>query len=219
MTSVRSLGQLEQILNDSFSWRRTELSSLRSAIDNIRDDVAHDPRDRAMVRSMSVLLYAHWEGFCKEAFTSYVDYIRYRKPSYGSLSDGLLLATFQKLRSFTDPDDGRRQDILAVLRGAGESRARLPTASEVVKTESNLRFKTLNQIMTQLDLPTDELVTRGKVIDKSLCDQRNAIAHGRYHLPATASTREMHDAVLDMMGKIREMIVDHAQHERYLRPT
>ena len=62
--SVQTAEQLSDKLSDELSWRKKELSELKSLVE-IRDISL--PRHNALVRSGVVILYAHWEGFIKSA--------------------------------------------------------------------------------------------------------------------------------------------------------
>ena len=57
-------------LDDEFSWRRKELSLLKSKIPTIKNSL-----QSAMLRSALPLLYAHWEGFVKLTMSYYLEHV------------------------------------------------------------------------------------------------------------------------------------------------
>jgi hypothetical protein len=54
----------------------------------------------------------------------------------------------------------------------------------------------------------DKFATEDKLIDKSLCDSRNSIAHDRDHYPEPGTFDALHLEVMEMMEDLRDIIID-----------
>lgn len=153
------------------------------------------------------MAYAHWEGFVKEACREYVKYVAQRRPKSGTLQEGLLVSCFMHLsRRISSGDMAAREALVEMIRRPTETRARIPQDS-LVDTKANLRFDVYCSMMEGIGLPYDRLSTREHLIDRSLCDMRNSIAHGRDAFPKSQDAIDLHGEVLDMMETTRDVIM------------
>jgi MAE_28990/MAE_18760-like HEPN len=73
--AINTIDDLQDRLDSAISWRRVELSALKSAVEQAENRSPGSPLSRALARSGVAMLYAHWEGFVKEACQAYVDYV------------------------------------------------------------------------------------------------------------------------------------------------
>jgi hypothetical protein len=203
--AVRTAEDLEDSIEESLSWRRIELSALKSAIQNAGSGGSNSPLCRALCRSGVAMLYAHWEGFFKDACQWYLEYVIKSKPVLADLSDGLLLTAMKSLYQKSQSGDPVADNSLVnLVRQSGRVRARIPR--DVVRTRSNLRHQVVVEILGALGLATSLFETKSMLIDHSLCDARNAIAHGRDSLTTPEEFQDLFDAVLEMMGQLRTEI-------------
>jgi len=215
----KTLTDLETLLDESLSWRRAELVALEAELTR-HEKVAPDaPLTRALSRAGIALLYAHWEGYAKEACEGYLDYVAIRKLRYDELGDGFLVTALRSLlKRLESGDDGAPGDAMDLVRRPTVARARVPRKA-VINTRSNLRHDVLVEMCTALGLPTDDFVTRKQFIDRSLCDARNEIAHGRLYFPEAASFTRSYKDVLGILDNLRAAIIRHARGCMYKRPT
>ena len=51
---------------------------------------------RSLRRAGVALLYAHWEGFTKEACQAYLEFVVKRKLKYGEMSDAFIITSVTK---------------------------------------------------------------------------------------------------------------------------
>jgi len=212
---ARTIEELQDALDGSLSWRRIELSALRAEVDRSGRQHASSPLARALARSGVAMLYAHWEGFAKDAFVAYVDFLNRRRLKVGQLNDGLLRTVFAALqRRATSGDAAAIQAMLEAIRNPHTARAPMPRQG-VVNTRSNLRFNVLSEILQSVGLDPAEFSTRGNLIDRSLCDARNEIAHGREHFPTPEAFDGLHDSVMVMMETLRHRILEAVRMEAY----
>lgn len=173
------------------------------------------PLARALARSGITLLYAHWEGYTKDACQHYVDFVTMRKLRYGELSDGFVLTALRELlrRAFND-DPNAKIDLLDAVRRPATARARIPRKT-AVNTKSNLRYEVLIEILSLVGLPSQRVSTKRNLIDRLLCDVRNDIAHGRDQYPTAESFTMLRTEVLEMLDWLRDGLLENARTQAY----
>jgi len=217
--AARTVGELQQALDSSLVWRRIELSALRAEVDRSAAANATSPLARAMARSALAMLYAHWEGFVRDSLATYVDFLSKRRLRFGELNEGLLMTVFASLhRRIASGDEAAAQLLVDAVRRPATSRPQIPKNS-MVNTRSNLRFVVLCEILDSVGIDSTEFETRAQLIDRSLCDARNAIAHGREQFPSPQSFSDLHDQVMTMMATIRDRVLDAARTGAYNAST
>jgi hypothetical protein len=206
-------------LDTSLAWRRAEMHSLKSEIALIAPVSANAPRSRALRRSAVALLYAHWEGYTKDACQAYLDFVARRRLKFGELNDSfVLLGARRAAISVGGGDPGAEAKLIELVRGGSEMRAVIARAG-VVNTKSNLRHDVLVDILRSLGLPCDVFQLKAALIDRSLCDLRNDIAHGRDACPTSAEFADLHDEVLGMMVDVQNLVISAAASGRYRYTT
>lgn len=209
--------ELGEDLDGSIQWRKIEMAAIRSQVARIPLADVSKPLSRALLRAGSILLYAHWEGFTKDACQGYLDYVARRKMKLGELSDEWVSLAVRRIgRASVHGDPTAVEQLVELVRRGPEVRARVPR-SGVVETSSNLRHAVLMEILGALGLPSDTFETRAQLIDRSLCDRRNDIAHGRENFPSQADFLEMHGHVIGMLDEVRDLILAAARMGSYRR--
>jgi len=213
---TKTLAELEAFLDDAFSWRRAELVALETEIARHYKNSPDSPLTRALARSGVALLYAHWEGYVKEACEAYLEYISVRRLRYQELCDELVItALLGLLRRVDTGDDVAHESLLELVRRPDTARARMPRRESVVNTKSNLNYEVLAGLCIKLGLPESEFTTRKNLINRSLCDARNQIAHGRLYFPDAGGFADLRDRVLEMLESMHSLLVSHARDGRY----
>ena len=87
----------------------------------------------------------------------------------------------------------------------------------MIDTKSNLRHQVLADILLKIGLPAETFATKGNLIDITLCDSRNSIAHGREYFPAPDDFPQLMDEVIGMMEQIHDLIAAAARLSQYRR--
>jgi hypothetical protein len=82
---IRTSEEFYNAISDDLSWRKKELSIVRTRV-----DLAKPKQANTEIRSAILLLYAHWEGFNKIGCELYLEYIKQLKLTYAELSNNLL---------------------------------------------------------------------------------------------------------------------------------
>src|SRR5437867_1425336 len=88
--ALNTVEDIEDALDNSLGWRRIELQALKGAIVDAERRSPNAPLARALGRSGVAIVYAHWEGFVKDACQFYVEYVAKRRLLCSELNDGFL---------------------------------------------------------------------------------------------------------------------------------
>jgi hypothetical protein len=208
MSSVRTAEQLSDALADDLIWRKKELSAYKLALEGAKG--SPDKR-QAFLRGAVALLYAHWEGFVKTASSRYLEFVFYQRLKYSELAPHFLaLAVRAMLRAGTESDR-----IAAHLRVTNFFRAELDKASilphkDAFTTRGNLSSRVLKEIMETLGLDYSQFSMRAQLIDETLLDQRNTIAHGEYVRIDVTDYLALNHQVLEMIEAYNTLILNAA---------
>lgn len=213
MNKLRTLSMLQDYLDKDFSWRLKELANLKLAVRRT-DAILRT----TLVRAAVPLLYAHWEGFVKNATTAYVNFVDSQRLRYDELASCFI--TFGVRRRLAEFSASRRSasNTAAVeffLTGLGE-RANLKL-SRAVDTESNLSSTVFENIAISVGLQTTPYEARYKLIDESLLKRRNTIAHGDYLDLTAVDCQNLIKEVIAMLRSYKTDIENAAAASEYLR--
>ena len=132
-----------------------------------------------MLRGAIAVLYAHWEGFVKNAAQQYVEFVRQRRLRLSELSTNFIaMAAKKKMASLKDSSKVEIQIEFVEWILDTQRRAHLP-GLESISTGSNLTVEIFKNIVNTLGLdyrPDFALAERG--IIQRLVELRNHLAHG-----------------------------------------
>jgi hypothetical protein len=185
-----NLAELRAELEADRAWREDEIRSFQNrgaAIDNSEELNRYR-------RALVLLLYAHFEGFCRFAFTLYTSAINRSGISCGEATHAIAAASladlFRNLRNpqkksslfhHVLPDDSNLHQFARerefIERTADVQSRPVNIPDNVVDTESNLTPVVLKKNLFRLGLPHDQFETYDNDINK-LLGIRNGISHG-----------------------------------------
>jgi hypothetical protein len=194
--------QFSDMLDQAYSWRLSELQALKGAVREIGPADLQKPYARMILRAGVALLYAHWEGYAKQALQHYVDYVAKRRLRYKELIPELASVAMRPVLERALRDQSALSAFAEDLSSFSDKRAQIPK-SGVVDTGSNLRYDRLLHLLTTLGLDSAAFDMRKHLIDVRLCDARNEIAHGGISVPESESVVELIGIVLEMMSALR----------------
>lgn len=214
-----------------WTWRLDELRFLKNQTANI---VTDDRRDQYR-RSLVMMLYAHFEGFCKAALSVYAtainnDALRVREctPAIGAAS---LAGIFNDLRNSDRKSDffRRRAPDDSGLHRTMRDREFVERISEsfdilasididaTVDMESNVSPIVLQKILYRLGMDPSEVAPWSGQINK-LLGRRNAVAHGEGRGGIDLKTfSELEAAVIDVVDKITRLLFQAANKNAHRR--
>lgn len=225
LSDVRAQFEIE------LAWRLDELRLLQNQLGFISSEANRDRYRKMLV----LMLYAHFEGFCKEAWLLYVDTINRLGVHRLQASDAIAAASLAELfRALEDPqrkcdefrrrlpDDAklhrffRQMEFVMELRNIW--RRQVTLAEElVVDTEANLSVAQLRKSLFRLGLATDSFEAYEGSIHR-LVNLRHAVAHGAYKQGVPEGDyATFRDAIFDVMSGMSRLIWQALVDRRYLK--
>jgi hypothetical protein len=225
-----SIADLRAQLEADRAWREEELR----AVQNRGIDITADEERNRYRRVLVLLLYAHFEGFCKFALTLYASEVSRTGISCGDANYAIAAAAladlFKDLRNPDKksdifrgllPDDAKlhrfARDREFVERAGDISKKAVIIPDHVVDTESNLSPVVLRKNLFRLGLAHDQFDARKDDINK-LLGIRNGIAHGSLKDGVEAKTYdELRAATFSIMTELSAGVTKALTDGAYLR--
>ena len=210
----RTPDQLVATLERALSWRKKELTDLKFTV-----SLALEARQRMLLRAAVCLLYAHWEGFIKDAAT---EYIRYMASQGLQLEDVAINFVALGFRSdIVVAGNSRRPtlhtDLIDTILN-GQRQPFTPQWREAVDAGSNLDSRHLEDILCQVGLNPQDYLSKGHLLNERLLKNRNAIAHGDGIPIEVNDYDELHEVIVGLLDKFRDDLEQAAISSSYLRP-
>jgi len=213
MAKIRSVDELDGLIDHETVWRKVELSTSLKLIQQ-----ASGPAQVASIRAGVLVLYAHWEGWIKAISQLYVRYVNTQKFSYDSLSEAFLgNALKTKLTALADASAAHVHTDFAslIVNRLGE---RATVSENLVRTESNLSSKVLLDIVDRLGLEKhSEYTLRANLIDRELVGRRNSIAHGEFLELKPEEFRVLRTTILELLELFTDDVRKAASNGTHLR--
>lgn len=208
--SIRTADLLYERIFDDLSWRRREIVLFNSRLKN-------DEFEKTLLRSSVALLYAHWEGFVKNACSYYLSFLASQRLSFQQLRPELAaLALRKRLREAGDSKKAViHTELIKDVRERAAERARIPTSGDAIRTESNLSSRVLTEILTSLGCDAARYEIYADLIDDQLVAARNRIAHGDNSYIRRPEWDELSRQVLWMMDDIATQLLNAAVEQTY----
>lgn len=209
----REFYRLVQRLDGYLTWRRRELTTLKFLVDGgVLDQRA------AVLRAAICLLYAHWEGYVREAATAYVRFVASLGLKLGDVSTHFVaLALRSDIRQAGQTRKATLHTDLAnkFLHGQGEIFR--PNWRKAVDTDSNLNSDALVEILCLIGIDSTDYALERSTIDSRLLKNRNSVAHGQYLVIDHQEYDDIHTKIVELMGTFRDDITEAADKDNYLR--
>lgn len=205
------IDKLQYILDDDLTWRRREISDLITIAQTGRVG------ERRTARRASIpMMYAHWEGYTKNSFVRYFEFVSLKRKKFSDLSSNFMfLSSRKEIGSISSAD---AEAAIAKFNHVLDKVNLINTdpMRKHVNTRSNLRWDVLTELyaIAGIEQPSIDLET---TINVSLCDARNAIAHGESAAPDLDAVRQLRDDVFLMLESVKNSLVTAAANEDFLR--
>lgn len=208
--SIRTPDQLYVRINEDLSWRQREIVLFNSRLKN-------DEFEKTLLRSSVALLYAHWEGFIKNACSFYLSFLASRRLSFQQLRPELAaLALRRRLREAGEAKKAAiHAELIKDIRERAAERARIPTSGDAVRTESNLSSRVLTEILTSLGCDAARYEIYADLIDDGLVNARNQIAHGDNSFIRRPEWQELSRQILWIMDDVATQLLNAAVEKTY----
>lgn len=184
---------LDDITRD-LDWRESEIASMRILLSS--PSITQTQRT-ALLRASWALLYAHFEGFCKNALVIYYDFISRSGVCVRDLPEtSKVFALEEKLKELRKlPSD----QLLVEISNFEASTMSISPDFPTVDTQSNLWPNVLKDLLEIADLSVIK-VQEHELKLKTLVSRRNKIAHGEHNMISEVSYyKEFESAVYDVI--------------------
>lgn len=206
---IRTIDELQDYIDKEHSWRRKELTAIKSNI-----FVSRSFAKNTALRSGIALLYAHWEGMIKNVATAYLSYVSAQKLYYRDLKNNFWSIVFKNnLEAFDDTRKSSKHNrIVRNIRNMGDQKANIPY-EDIIKTKSNLNSSIFKEIMETIGLDYSQYEGNFKLLDEVLLKMRNEIAHGEkpeYMDLDEERFNEIYDKITNMMNMFNTQIINAA---------
>ncbi|MGE0587169.1 MAG: MAE_28990/MAE_18760 family HEPN-like nuclease [Cyclobacteriaceae bacterium] len=208
---IRSAEELQTKLDDDFAWRRKELTAIFTNVQSSKPLQLN-----TNIRIGVVMLYAHWEGFIKNAAELYLVYVACKKLNYDELSNNFIAVSLKsKLKQFEETNKNTiHTQLIDFLLGDLNSRATIPT-EDIIKTQSNLNSGILREILSTIGVNYIQYELKEKFIDSQLLRIRNSVAHGQSPDISENEFYELYSEITVLMSSIKTDISNNATLSNY----
>lgn len=225
-----NLAEVQAELEQELTWRHNELRFLTNVMLGLQDDADQ----RVFRKALLVMLYAHFEGFCKAALTVFVRTVNRENLECGQLNSTLAAAALQKVFAGLDgsskspvfnralPNDEPLHRVsrqIEFLSNLPVVLAIKPAAisEDIVDPESNLKPIVLKKNLFRLGLRHDAFEAHDVTIHQ-LLRRRNDVAHGAKADGLTPEEFEpLRQAVYSIMDEIKSHVLTALSEKLYLR--
>jgi hypothetical protein len=222
MKEVRTLTSLYTLIEEDYAWRITELSNYRSFI------IQSKGKSKvSMLRGGVSLLYAHWEGFIKNASDLYYSFVSNQKFKLNELNNSFIsIALRSQLENLIS---SKKLSIhISLIDTFFQKSENVPifSSSSPIRT-SNLKYEIFEDVCLMLGIDINEFHDRYKrrydrniklIIDEDLLNKRNNIAHGNFLLIDEKDFKALYDVVVNgLLYNFKELLMDCAQNKKYLK--
>ncbi|WP_143539431.1 MAE_28990/MAE_18760 family HEPN-like nuclease [Saccharopolyspora spinosa] len=200
-------------LDNSLAHRKKEITDLQLLCDLVKG------KEGGMLRrSGHVLIYAHWEGFVKEAISEYLNYLKSTKQRTLLLKDELKALTLISVLDKPQPQDKGFSRALTVL---FESNWRDEDCFDVdidkLLKVGNIGGKELRFLLNISGLEyLDVYLNRENWISEVLCGRRHRIAHGGLQPIGENDIEEAVNGTIKLCEAIYTQIVEALRNKYYL---
>lgn len=197
---MKDLAEFRADLEESLNWRLEEYFCLKNLIRD--DDVI------PTIKTLIVMLYAHFEGFFKDALEVFVNFINSIQEKRNFFIPALIAASLNreyaafenmnrkcKLLSTVPPAEStlhryHRRIELSHIFSSNYMTDTLRIEEKIINTQSNLNYEVLQENMYILGLDYSMFQDRISIINR-LVSLRNSVAHGAQRNPISIEELEV----------------------------
>lgn len=194
---------LSSILDADLTWRRKELSDMKSVIKTA------DPMSKpVLLRAIIALSYAHWEGYVRTCANRYFEHLTLRKKPFVEFERQIyvnsVLCRLDALHRGRVSLEERCKLVNDILDG-GDGRFSYVNP-ELVDTRSNLNTDVIRDICMICGIDSSHFETNRTFLDILLLKRRNAIAHGQQEYIQADEIDDLVAKLLALMSFFRNLL-------------
>jgi hypothetical protein len=208
----------ENEIEADLNWREGELAAIKIQI--LTTDRANQPvRYEALLRAITTLLYAHYEGFCRFAWDLYLDTIQKQNIKRNQCCEEVIKLSlrkrFKELRGDLSPDgvwSFFSNELPTLIDDNIEFKIGL-------EADSNLKPTLLKKNSTDAGLSC-LMVDQHEILLKTLVSRRNNIAHGQKDIIRDLTEYNKYEnAALEAMYELGLSVIDCLDNQKYLKTS
>lgn len=196
MSKAYTEADISDQMSQDRTWRLKEISDLKDAAKR-----ADSGLQRALLRSMTPICYAHFEGHVRFAARKYLEYVALRKLRYEDLipqfQHNLFLPRLDAL-SVNRTSVAQRCELIEEILNASSRQFSRPN-QDLVNTKSNLSFEVLRDICLVCGVSSKGFDDKADFLDILLLKRRNEIAHGEETFLDFKDLDELTDGTIGLM--------------------
>lgn len=209
---LRTADELLAYLDGEMAWRIKELHQFKSTVEN-----ASGRNIDTHIRAGVSMLYAHWEGFIKGAANAYVNYLSHRADVNRNLQPCFVAMGMRSKIATATATSKSAVAVMTVTHLLSEldQPVWLPR-SGAISAESNLSSTVFLNIAGWIGIDPNPYSTRFTLIDKTLLESRNNIAHGEYLTIDRPRFESLTTEILEMLRWFKTDIENAAVNKSFL---
>lgn len=213
---IATPAQVARRLERSIAWRKKEI-----VLQKLLAESATEGGAEVLRRSGITLLYAHWEGFIKDASSIYLKYLSNSpvepsrlRPCFVAIAlAGEIKSAGQSRKTSMH---SRLVELFRSIDAPSYEQIRLPWRN-VVSTRSNLKSDVLREIAATLGLDYTPFQSKEKSVIDRLVELRNSVAHGQRLAIPRADYDSLHTETIGLLDRYRDLIEEAAHENKHLR--
>jgi hypothetical protein len=200
-------------LDSELTWRRKELSDLKSAIWSA-DPIAR----RVLLRSLVTMSYAHWEGYVRISATKYFSHITIKKKAYRDLDRQFYTNSFlARLDAFYRSRSSTKDACIFIASILDSQESRFAFINpQLIDTKSNLNTDVINDLCLVCGFDSTFFEDHRFFIDATLLKKRNAIAHGQDEGIDERDVDQFVNTTLSLLEQFKTLIENKVYTKGYL---
>lgn len=198
---IRTKEQLYDFLSGDLGWRKKELTTLNGNVKSATPKTLP-----THLRCATVMLYAHWEGFIKNAAEAYLSYVKFQGLNLNEVNSNILALSLKKqVSEFVETSKATLHvKFVDYFQNNLTDKANF-SETDSIKTKSNLNSHILKEICATIGVDITPYELKSNLIDSQLLNYRNNIAHGNY-LPIDSGEYQI--LYNEIIGMLDSMLVD-----------
>lgn len=215
MAKINTLEKLEKKIDRDISWRKKELTFLKSQL------ILNKSKNLALIntRICATFLYAHWEGLIKNSSNYYLEYVSSQNIPIKHYESNFLAIYlkdhFQNCANSKKPSF--RKNLITAIINRDLISDNFQSVS-TVNTLSNLNVDQFHTISEYIGVDVSILMLDKVLIDEKLLKWRNSIAHGNQEQIDIEEYIGLHSYILEKMDEYITLIKQYSKNRLYLYP-
>lgn len=221
--------QFTNYLEEDLAWRKKELSSLILIAEGHEDN-------KAILKSIILLLYAHWEGYIKKSSKIYLKYIAESKKRISELTQNFKAVSLKKMiaQCIENTEHLTLQNEITIINKLEKLEninfnvdidVDNDHDSSIIDTAGNLTPKRLKNIHAIIGLKyKPPLQLKENHINAHLLKNRNLIAHGGKYIEKEdedfslelEEIKKLRDIVLSIIDNFKDELIEYVEKEYFL---